>query len=176
MTVGNYTLSLTMSGIQSWKIGYESVRECYLLEESILVGTELFDLIAYAEHLVRNQLATGAGEPASKVADLCRNAYSAWLDKAKQQAERIDALERTVEIDGSLEFSKRVSMAEERIESLRNPVVPRLAPGMKPWEMTEEESQQLTDLMNAPPDSPGKLRKMPRSLPQGDPAAIRKLK
>ena len=47
---------------------------------------------------------------------------------------------------------------------------------MKPWEMTEEESMQLTDLMNAPAGSPGKLLKMPRALPQGDPAALRKLK
>ncbi len=143
---------------ESWKSAHVNAMKYYDFETFLAEGAMVF---------------RGIEELSPQLDEAEKEFYTHWLVLADAVAQVLAAFEKEYrDVKGADEFRKCQELARERLAKWV-PAVPTRTVGFRVWDVSVEEADELRDLMNAPPDGPGRPKWQPKELPDGDPSMLR---
>lgn len=160
---------------EPWQEDHELAMACRDLEEWLNEGVRVFEMIRYEDRVARIGITGGLfpSEDAAEIERWFRDKYTRWLGIARSGADAVRACrQRFAHVDHADEYEKCVRFAEG-VASGRPPATLARAAGARFDELTEEEADELRDLLKAPPGSPGKLAWEPKKVADGDVSLLR---
>jgi hypothetical protein len=160
---------------EPWQAEHELAMACRDVEEWLNEGVRVFEMIRYEDRVYRIGVTGGLfpTNEAAEVEEVFQERYRQWLTVARSGAATVRACrQRFAHVDHADEYEECMQFAEG-VVSGRPPATLARAAGARFDELTEEEADELRDLLKAPPGSPGKLNWEPKQVPDGDASLLR---
>jgi hypothetical protein len=158
---------------ESWKADHDDAMRCRDFEEIAAEATKVFELVDELVRQRRECVFRGLQDPNPQLDEEEKNLYADWLRLTEEDVPHLEGLEKTY---GVVEGAERLRACREKARTFLAkwaPAVPSMAVGLRVHDLTEEDADELRALLNAPPGAPGRLKWEPRSVPPGDPSALR---
>lgn len=157
---------------ESWKTDHDQAMQCRDFEDMLAEAVMVFQLVDEMVHRRRRAVFHAFWEPNPQLDEEEKQLYTTWLKLMEQDLPKLAELEKTFTVEGADRFRACVESARTFLAKWA-PAVPSMAVGLRVHDLTEEDAEELRALLNAPPGAPGRLKWEPRSIPPGDPSALR---
>src|SRR5713226_4918551 len=158
---------------ESWKSDHVEAMRCHDLEATLAQGVMVFQLVEWLNRSWREHVYRGIEPFAVDDEQAIKGTYTRWLRLTDEVTAELAELKSQF---GELAHADTIRRCRERAQKvLANWTPPALArsPGLRVWDVTEEEASELRDLLNAPAGAPGRLAVEPKSIPVADASALR---
>jgi hypothetical protein len=158
---------------ESWQPDHDAAMRCRDFEDFLAELVMIFRIVDRACRTRREDVYRGEQEPDPDDDRFEKQLYERWLRAAERAAVNLGRFEREFpSVVGSEEFRECRRVAETALARWV-PALPARSVGLRVWDVTEEEADELRTLLDCPPGEPGRLTWKPESLPPGDPSILR---
>jgi hypothetical protein len=157
---------------EAWKADHVEAMRCRDLETILAQGVMVFQFIEWSNESWRERVYRGIEPLTSEDEQAIKSAYIRWLaltDEVATELVQLEAAFGIVENGDTIRDCQ--SRARRTLTKWVSPVLAR-SPAMRVWDVTEEEADELRELLNAPAGAPGRLKVEPKSIPVGDASVL----
>jgi hypothetical protein len=132
----------------------------------------VFELLNHVAQQRREHVYRGLEDADPEIDAAEKDLYGRWLATVEDKLHTPESLEPSVaSAEVADKFRACVGIAGSFLEKW-TPAVLAMAPGSRVVDFSEEDTDEIRAIINAPPGSPGRLTKPTRSVPMGDPALL----
>jgi hypothetical protein len=158
---------------EAWQQDHAEAMQCRDFEASIELGVWVFDYLDHVYQTLREQIYRGITEGTPELTESEKTCYERWLHVADSMTDPLQQLQDTFGVvEGVAEFQKRIELARERLRDWKPAALAR-STAARVWDVSEEEADQIHNLLNTPLGAPGRLTHKPKALPPGDASMLR---
>ena len=158
---------------EAWKADHAEAMRCRNVETILAQGVMVFQFIEWSNESWRERVYRGIEPLTPADEQAIKSAFVRWLALTDEVTTELVQLEAAF---GIVENGDTIRDCQTRARrTLANWVAPVLArsPAMRVWDVSEEEADELRDLLNSPAGSPGRLTCEPKSFPVSDASVLR---
>jgi hypothetical protein len=153
----------------AWLQDHSEAMNCRDFEAELEMGVSVFDFVDHVYQTIRDQIYRGLLEASPESAEDEKSCYERWLKVANSLIDQLGRLENSFGVvEGASEFRERYELAHKRLSEWTPPTLAR-SMASRVWDISEEDAAMIKRLVDSPPNSPGRLNHVPRSLPPDDP-------
>jgi hypothetical protein len=143
---------------ESWKQDHEAAMECWMLEDLVLTGLAVFNLLQRSEQAWRDRVFRGALEFDQETNEKCRQSWDGWLKVTRSILAKAAEMETIFGAIGGVSDLRRATA--EISNALASWQPPRLAAavGLREMTLSQNEADDLAghieDAKRTPPPMP----------------------
>jgi hypothetical protein len=157
----------------SWKRNHRAAMECREFEDRIAEAVRVFDLVYDLVQRRRECVYRGVTEPNPAVDQEEKSLLTDWLRVVEADMPPLEGLEKRF---GAVEGAERFRGCQEKARRFLAqwaPAALALAIGSRIIEFSEEDADEIHELLKSPAGAPGHPKLAPRSLPEGDASLLK---
>lgn len=157
----------------SWKTRHKAAMECRDFEENLGEAARVFDLVHDLILARREAVYRGVLEPDASLDQEERKLYEDWLALIESDLPRVKELEASF---GELENAAAIRACTEKARAFLDSwtsALPATAVGSRVVDFSEDDADELGELLKSPPGAAGRPTRPPRSLPEGDSSLLK---